>query len=50
MVVCDPMMGSGTGAYVARKLGRRFIGYDIEEKYVHLSAERVFGINEHEGG
>ena len=50
MVVCDPMMGSGTGAYVARKLGRRFIGYDIEEKYVHLASERVFGINESKGG
>ena len=41
MVVLDPMMGSGTGAYVARKLGRRFVGYDINRDYVELSALRV---------
>ncbi|MDO8751709.1 MAG: site-specific DNA-methyltransferase [Dehalococcoidia bacterium] len=41
MVVLDPMMGSGTGAYVARKLGRRFVGYDINRDYVDLSALRV---------
>jgi DNA modification methylase len=41
MVVLDPMMGSGTGAYVARKLGRQFVGYDINRDYVELSAQRV---------
>ena len=41
MVVLDPMMGSGTGAYVARKLGRQFVGYDINRDYVDLSAQRV---------
>ena len=41
MVVLDPMMGSGTGAYVARKLGRQFVGYDINRDYVDLSALRV---------
>ncbi|MFH1560073.1 MAG: DNA methyltransferase [Chloroflexota bacterium] len=49
MVVLDPFLGSGTGACVARKLGRRFIGYDIEERYVHLAAKRVFGMNAPEG-
>jgi DNA modification methylase len=41
MVVLDPMMGSGTGAYVARKLGRQFVGYDINRDYVELSAQRI---------
>jgi DNA modification methylase len=41
MVVLDPMSGSGTGAAVARKLGRRFVGYDINREYVELAARRV---------
>ena len=41
MVVLDPMSGSGTGAAVARKLGRRFVGYDINRDYVDLAARRV---------
>ena len=41
MLVVDPMMGSGTGAYVSRKLGRRFVGYDINRTYVELSAQRL---------
>ena len=41
MVVLDPMMGSGTGAYVSRKLGRRFAGYDINRTYVDLAAQRL---------
>jgi DNA modification methylase len=41
MVVLDPMVGSGTGAYVARKLGRQFVGYDINRDYVELSARRL---------
>ncbi len=41
MVVLDPMLGSGTGAYVARKLGRQFVGYDINRDYVDLAALRL---------
>ena len=33
-LVLDPMVGSGTGAYVSIKLGRRFVGYDIHKPYI----------------
>lgn len=41
MVVLDPMVGSGTAAYVSMSLGRRFVGYDIREDYVRLTRERA---------
>ncbi|MDP3063347.1 MAG: DNA methyltransferase [Chloroflexota bacterium] len=40
-VVLDPMMGSGTTPAVARRLGRRFIGYDLNPEYVTRAADRV---------
>ena len=41
MLVLDPMMGSGTAARVARSLGRKFVGYDINREYVNLAALMV---------
>ncbi len=40
-VVLDPFMGSGTTAVVASRLGRRFIGFEINKEYVRLSAKRL---------
>ena len=40
-VVLDPFMGSGTAAVVAVRLGRRFIGFEINEEYIRLSAKRL---------
>lgn len=37
-VVLDPFMGSGTTAWVARKLGRSAIGLDLSFKYLHEQA------------
>ncbi len=45
MVVLDPMMGSGTGARVARSLGRKFIGYDVNRRYVDLTAQMVADVH-----
>ena len=40
-IVLDPFMGSGTTALVAKKLGRNFIGIDINPKYCEMARKRV---------
>ncbi|MHA1712177.1 MAG: DNA-methyltransferase [Candidatus Freyarchaeota archaeon] len=40
-VVLDPFVGSGTTCVVALKMGRHFIGIDIEEKYVKIARQRI---------
>ena len=39
--ILDPFMGSGTTGVAAVKLGRRFIGVDIEEKYFNIAVKRI---------
>jgi len=40
-ILLDPFMGSGTTAVVARRLGRRFLGFELNEEYVRLSMKRL---------
>lgn len=40
-VVLDPFMGSGTTALVARRLGRHYIGCDLNPEYVALANKRL---------
>lgn len=40
-IVLDPFSGSGTTALVACKLNRRFIGIELNPRYVRMSEERV---------
>lgn len=39
--VFDPFLGSGTTAAVARKLGRHFLGIELDETYACLALKRV---------
>ncbi len=42
-VVLDPFMGSGQTAIAAVKSGRRYVGYEVDEKYVQLAQQRISG-------
>ena len=39
--ILDPFMGSGTTGVAAVKLGRRFIGIEIEPKYFDIACKRI---------
>ncbi len=40
-IVLDPFSGSGTTAAVAKKLGRRYLAFDLSEEYIRLGRERL---------
>lgn len=40
-IVCDPFMGSGTTAEAARRLGHRFLGFELDEATCTLAHERL---------
>jgi site-specific DNA-methyltransferase (adenine-specific) len=39
--VLDPFMGSGTTGVACAKLGRKFIGIEIEERYFEIACKRI---------
>jgi len=40
-IVLDPFIGSGTTAVAAKKLGRKFIGIDINREYIEIAQKRL---------
>jgi len=40
-VVLDPFLGSGTTAVIAKKLGRKWIGIETENKYIKVAEKRI---------
>src|SRR3990167_7734688 len=40
-VVLDPFAGSGTTLVAAKKLGRKFIGIDINKEYIEVAKRRI---------
>lgn len=45
-IVLDPFMGSGTTAAVAKKLGRKYVGYEIVEDYCRIANDRLANIKD----
>jgi len=39
--VLDPFIGTGTTAIAAKRLGRKFIGIDIDKKYVAITKDKL---------
>jgi len=40
-IVFDPFSGTGTTAISAKRLGRQYIGFELDEKYVEISREKL---------
>jgi site-specific DNA-methyltransferase (adenine-specific) len=44
-VVLDPFMGAGTTALAAKRLGRNYIGIDIDQKYKRIVTDKLKKVN-----
>ncbi len=45
-VVLDPFFGSGTTGAVAKKLGRNWIGIELDKKYIKIAQKRIDAVTE----
>ena len=41
--VLDPFMGTGTTAIAAKRLGRKFIGIELDSKYISIAQKKLRG-------
>jgi site-specific DNA-methyltransferase (adenine-specific) len=48
-LVLDPFMGSGSALVAAARLGRRYVGYDLDEGYVAIARRRVADVETSDG-
>jgi len=49
-VVLDPFLGTGTTAIAAKALGRRFIGFELDARYVEIARRKIDMISESKYG
>ena len=42
-IVLDPFFGTGTAGVVAERLRRKWIGIEINEKYIEVAKKRIYG-------
>ena len=40
-IILDPFMGSGTTAYVAQRLGRKWVGFELNPEYIKIIKQRT---------
>lgn len=40
-LICDPYMGSGSTGVAAMRLGRKFVGIEIDRRYFDIACERI---------
>jgi DNA modification methylase len=40
-IVCDPFMGSGSTAFVCKRMGRDYVGCEMEQKYIDIANKRL---------
>lgn len=40
-IVVDPWLGSGTTGVAALQLGRKFVGFELQEEYVSMASQRI---------
>lgn len=40
-IVLDPFVGTGTTALAAKRLGRKYIGFDIDKKYIEITLDKL---------
>ncbi|MFO7945467.1 MAG: DNA methyltransferase [Armatimonadota bacterium] len=43
-LILDPFFGTGTTGAVAKKMGRKWIGIEIEESYIDIARERISAV------
>ena len=44
-IILDPFNGSGTTCMVAKRMGRNYIGFEIDEEYCDIAEERISELN-----
>lgn len=45
-IIIDPFLGSGTTGIACKKLGRDFIGIEMDEDYFNIAEQRIFAEEE----